>query len=71
MQACAPAEISTVSGYCAKWLTGGDARLRRAAVQAYGFIAELGAPHFGRRIRPHLPRLTEVLQAHAVEVNQL
>ena len=68
-QVSGPAEISVFSDCCTKWLVGGDARLRRAAVQAFGFIAELEAPQFGRRIRPHIPKLTEILSSHTVKAS--
>lgn len=62
-----PAQLTGFLQCCAKWLAGEDARLRRAAVQTLGIIAELEAPHFGKRIRPLIPRLTAVLTAHAVQ----
>lgn len=53
---------------CASWLSGEDGRLKRAAVQAFGFIAEQEAPQFGKRIRPQIPQLTAILNVHSVKV---
>ncbi len=64
------AEIGMFSDYCLKWLAGKDARLRRAGVQALGFVAELEAPNFGRRIRSHVSQLASILAGHVVQVRQ-
>lgn len=68
LQASGPQEISMFSSFCARWLNGSNARLRRASVQAFGFIAELDAPQFGKRIRPHIPSLTDILAGHTQQV---
>ena len=62
------AEIGMFSEYCLKWLAGEDVRLRRAGVQALGFVAEQEAPNFGRRIRPHIAQLSSILAGHTVKV---
>ena len=53
-----------LAGFCARWLAGGDARLRRAAAQALGLLAGVEGLRVGRRVPVLLPHLVRVLRAH-------
>ena len=54
--------------FCARWLGGGDARLRRAAIQALGLLAAVEGRRVGRRVPALLPPLVGALRAHADQV---
>lgn len=56
-----------LAGFCARWLAGGDARLRRAAAQALGLLAGVEGLRVGRRVPALLPHLVRVLRAHTGE----
>lgn len=54
--------------FCARWLGGGDARLRRAAMQALGLLAAVEGRRVDRRVPALLPPLLGALRAHADQV---
>ena len=53
-----------LAGFCARWLAGGDARLRRAAAQTLGLLAGVEGLRVGRRVPALLPHLVRVLREH-------
>ena len=61
-QRAPPPLLDRFGAYCAQWLAGGDARMRRAAAQTLGLLCGVEGAKFGRRLPPLLPALLASLQ---------
>jgi len=57
-----------LAAFCERWLAGGDARARRAALQALGLLADAEGGRASRRVPGLLPPLAAALHAAAGQV---